>query len=437
MTYDELTAYLGAHWRKTTLTEPVRSYDFAAFDRLLEAVGRPERGLRYLHITGSKGKGSTAYLASRLLQAHGVRTGLFTSPHLIRVEERISVDGRVIPPECFAAEISATIAARDDVAPDLGIFPALIAAALRWFVARGVEAAVVEVRSGGRYDPTNIIPARHQVLTAIEAEHIPGLGRTVAEIAAQKAGIIKPGSLVTVQKQREDVRRVIEAAAAEARATVRWAGNDFTACPLEQSPRGSRFRYRTPAGTEAEAGLGLLGPHQVANAATALAAVEGLLAGLGRVLDPAAVSRALAGAAWPARLELLSGDPPVLYDAAHTPQSAQALAESLRAHFGDRRWEFIVGLLRSKDAAGFFAGLAPVAARVLTVPIPGFAGHDPAELARIARDAGIAAEARPSFPKALAELRSRQTPIAVAGTMYLYAACRALVEGRDAVLDGW
>ena len=382
-------------------------------------------------MTGSKGKGSTAYLASHLLQRHGVRAGLFTGPHLSHVEERISVDGRPIPRDAFAAELSAALAARDRLAPQLGVFPMLLVAALTWFRAQGVEVAVIEVRSGGRYDPTNVIPARHQTITSIEGEHMPGLGRTLAEIADQKAGIIKPGSTVTVDAQCPEVRPVIENAAAQAGARLRLAGRDFEACPVYFTPTGTRLRYRTPAGLSGRSRLSLLGRHQVANAALAIAATEPILAELGRSLDPRWVEHALSTAAWPARLEKLRDDPLTLYDAAHTPRSARYLAESLRAHFGPRRWQFVLGLLRSKDAAAIMRELAPVASRVLTVPIPGFAAHDPELLAERAGEVGAVTEAWPSVAEALDEAGQWDDPLVVTGTFYLYDATRAALERDD------
>ena len=323
MTYQEILDYLAVHWRKTTLTAPVASYDFAALEHVLAAFGHPEAGLRYLHVTGSKGKGSTAYLASHLLARHGVRVGLFTGPHLSHVEERISVDGRVIPRAAFATELSAALDARARLAPQLGVFPMLLVAALTWFRAQGVQVAVIEVRSGGRYDPTNVIPARHQAITAIEGEHMPGLGRTLAEVADQKAGIIKPSSTVTVDVQAPEIRAVIDGAAARVGARLRLAGRDFEACPIDFAPTGSRLHYRTPAGLTGRGPLNLLGRHQVANAAIAIAAVEAILDELGQTLDPARVALALSTAAWPARLEKLRDDPLTLYDAAHTPRAAR------------------------------------------------------------------------------------------------------------------
>lgn len=425
MTYDEILDYLAIHWKKTALMAPVAGYDFAAFDRLLDAFDHPERKpVAYLHVTGSKGKGSTAYLAARLLRAHGVRTGLFTSPHLERVEERISANGRTIPPEAFAAELSAALAARERLTPDLGIFPCLIIAALTWYRRQGVEAAVVEVRSGGRFDPTNIIPARHQAVTAIEAEHMPGLGRTLAEIAWQKSGIIKPGSTVTSARQTPEVAAVIEAEANKQGAGLRRASADFDACPIAFDPAGTTLRYRTPAGRAGRVRLGLLGRHQVDNAAVAIAAVESLLTDLGRSLDPEHVGRALETAHWPARLDVVSEHPLIVYDGAHTPQSARSLADSLQAHFGPVRWQILLALLRTKDAAGICRALAPVAERVLTVPIPGFAARDAADLAAIAADQGLAAESYPSLATALTAARRRAAPIAVTGTLYLYGPAR-------------
>lgn len=423
MTYQELLAYLDANWIKTSLREPVSSYPFDRLLALLARFGSPERHGEYVGVTGSKGKGSIARLTAEVLRAHGLRVGLFTSPHLVRVEERIDLDGRAMPPELFARRFGAALAEQRAAGLDeLGVTSLLLALALAYFRDQAADVTVLEVRAGGRFDPTNVAPARTVCVGPISLEHVPGLGSNLAEIAWQKAGLVKPGTTCFSARQTPEVEAVFERECAARGATLERLGRELDCRVLARSERGQTVELRTPGGVFSDLPLGLLGEHQAANAALAAGAAEAVLAQRGRALERAALADALGAVRWPARLERLSEAPLVVYDGAHTPESAAALARALADHFPGRRWSMLLGILSGKDGRGMLEQLRPVAARVSCVALPGFNHQPPESLASLARSLGLAARVSPSLAAALKEAGGFSEPICVTGTLYLYAA---------------
>jgi dihydrofolate synthase/folylpolyglutamate synthase len=341
---------------------------------LLERLGNPHQRLRIIHIAGSKGKGSTAAMLADMLRRAGYRTGLFTSPHLSRVEERIQVDRQPIGPDELAALLSEIRTAME--APGFTQAPTFfeLATALGFlhFVRRRVDLAVIEVGLGGRFDSTNVCRPLLAVITSISFDHTDLLGDRLASIAREKAGIIKPGCPVVSGVTVPEARAVIEATCRERGAPSRQLGADFD-FRYEAGrvvPSGTGFALQKPRMTVTSARrawpvmeLGLLGEHQAANAAVATACVE-QLRGLGIPIADAAVRTGLAGVQWPARLEVFGGRLLVVLDCAHNVASAQALVDTLRASFpAGRRWLVFAGS-RDKDLAGMLALLAPHFAHV-------------------------------------------------------------------------
>lgn len=425
MNYAELLAYLDAHWIKTTLRSPVSDYPFERLRALLARLDHPDLQLECVGITGSKGKGSIARLLAAILQAHGLKVGLFTSPHLVRVEERVQLDGRPLPPERFADRFGRALAEQRAAGlEDLGVTPLLLALGLAWFRDARADVAVLEVRAGGRFDPTNVALSRTVCIGPIGLEHVPGLGHSLAEIAWQKVGLVKPGAACFSACQPREAEAVLEPACAALGARLDRLGRELDYRVVARDELGQAVDLRTPTTTLRALPLALLGEHQAANAAVALGAAESILARRARSLEPDRVAAALCTVRWPARLERLSTDPLVLYDGAHTPESAAALARALADHFPARRWSFILGLLRKKNASAILRALRGVAARARCVPIAGFDHHPPEQLASLARAAGLEAVASPGLPAALADLAVFSEPICISGTLYLYAAAR-------------
>jgi dihydrofolate synthase/folylpolyglutamate synthase len=423
LNYAELIHYLDRNWTKGPQTELATHYPFHELRALLEARGSPERGLTVVHVTGSKGKGSVVALTSALLRAHGLPTGAFVSPHLERVEERILLNDRPIDPEELASRLTDLIETSRRLGHDpKQIWRLLLVGALEAFRDHGLTHAAVEVGVGGRFDRTNILDGRVACITPIGLEHTQRLGSTRAAIAAQKVGIVKPGRLCVSAAQPPDVEPVL-------RAGVALAGGQFVQVGQQAGYRvraldrgGILADFWTPHRRFEGQRVGLLGRHQAENAAVALCAAEAVLAETDRRLEPESVASALAGIRWPGRLERLEADPPLVYDGAHTPESAAALASALAEHFPGLDWTFVVGMLTRRDAVAMLRQLARVAERILLVPVPGFEAFDPSEIADRAAQAGLPTEPAPSVAEALARAPAR--PTCVTGTLYLYGETR-------------
>jgi dihydrofolate synthase/folylpolyglutamate synthase len=315
---------------------------------LLEHLGNPQQRLRVVHVAGSKGKGSISAMLETVLRRAGYRTGLFTSPHLTRVEERIQVDGVPIRPDELAevmADVDRAARAVDARLPagahGVTFFEVATALGFAHFVRRRVEVAVVEVGLGGRFDSTNVCRPLLAVIASISFDHTQQLGNTLALIAAEKAGIVKPGRPTVSGARDPAARTVIEQVCRERRSPLRQLDADFSyeyepgeVTAATEQPAGVRVamrRRRWPRLT-----LGLLGEHQAANAAVALAAVEELRQ-QGLPVSDAALAAGLAEVRWPARLEVVRRRPLVVLDCAHNDASARALAAALETSFPEHQ----------------------------------------------------------------------------------------------------
>lgn len=337
--------------------------------RLLRAAGNPQDEFPSIHVGGTNGKGSTAALIAAYGRQTGQRTGLFTSPHLVDFTERITVDGRMIS----EAEVIRLTGRFRRVADDEGIQPTFFeittAIAFETFRLEGVDRAVVEVGLGGRLDSTNVLRPRVSVITNVSRDHEAFLGDSIEEIAAEKAGIIKPGVPV-VTGVRGRALEIIEETAKRQGAPLYVLGRDFEVGDITPNDHGTEFSYRGPGLALKELRTSLLGRHQAENAGIALAALEA--AGqLGSEPKPEALKEVF-DLTWPGRLEKIVSEPPIFLDSAHNEAAADALTQALKDHFPDRRIVFIVGMMADKEATGFLKTLATVADRmILTAPETG------------------------------------------------------------------
>jgi dihydrofolate synthase / folylpolyglutamate synthase len=337
---------------------------------LLARLGNPERTLRIIHVAGSKGKGSTSAMLAAILQRAGYRTGLFTSPHLCAVEERIQVDGQPISQRELTALLEDVRVAVEERSARLEptFFEVATAVGFLHFARRRVQAAVVEVGLGGRLDSTNVCrQPLVSVITSISFDHTQQLGPTLASIAREKAGIVKPGVETVSGATAPEARAVIEEVCSQRHAPLSQLGVDFryryepgriTATHV----RRPRVQVQTHRQAWPWLELGLFGEHQAANAAVALVCIEHLRA-LGWRLDDESVAAGLAEVRWAARLEVVCRQPMIVLDCAHNLASAQAVVETLRACFplpadAARRLLVFAGS-SDKDLAGMFQVLAP------------------------------------------------------------------------------
>jgi dihydrofolate synthase/folylpolyglutamate synthase len=395
---------------------------------LMRRFGDPQDRLRIVHVAGSKGKGSTSAMLAAVLGRAGYRTGLFTSPHLSRVEERIQVEGQPISP----AELAALLGdVRDALAGEPGLEPTFfeVATALGFlhFRRRRVEAAVIEVGLGGRFDSTNVCRPALAVITSISYDHVQQLGNTLARIAAEKAGIIKPGRPVVSGATAPEARAVIERVARQRGSPLCQLGADFhyhctPGRVTADAEQPSRVRVTTRR-TWPEMDVGLLGDHQAANAAVAVAAVEVLRAQGWHVPD-AAVAAGLAGVCWPARMEVVRRRPLVVLDCAHNVASAEALVATLRSTFPPaRRWLIFAGS-GDKDLTGMMRVLAPHFAHAFLTRYAGSARGLPAEelAALLGRCADLPHSVHTTAQDAWHAARERAGPddiICVTGSVFL------------------
>ena len=336
---------------------------------LLDLLGSPQLSVPVVHIAGTNGKTSTTRMVERLLREFGLRTGRFTSPHLHTIRERIAIDGEPVSAETF-------VAAYEDVAPyaelvdqrhgiRLSFFELLTAMAFATFADTPVDVAVVEVGLGGRWDATNVVDGPVSVVMPVALDHERWLGHTIEEIAAEKAGIIKPGQLAVLAQQDRAAAEVLLRRAAEVEATVAREGAEFGVLSRQVAVGGQVVSLRGLGGDYDDLLLPLHGPHQAHNAACALAAVEGFLGGGADRLDLDVVRAGFAEVTSPGRLEVVRRSPTVIVDGAHNPAGAAALAEALSEAFDFRRLIGVVGVLADKDAHGILAALEPVLAEVV------------------------------------------------------------------------
>lgn len=372
-------------------------HDVAPSTERVEAVcdllGHPERAYRVVHVAGTNGKTSTARMVERLLREHGLRTGLFTSPHLTSVTERIQVDGAPLSAEAF-------VAAWQDVAPyvhmvdarsaetggpRMSFFEVLTVMAFAAFADTPVDVAVIEVGMGGRWDATNVVEPEVAVITPIARDHERWLGHDLVDIAGEKAGVIKEHVTAVIAEQREEVEGVLLAAAAERGARVLREGIDLEVVARQVALGGQVMDLRTPGGLYTGIFVPLHGEHQAHNAVLALSAVEAMMRGVG-ALDAAPVEAAFADTHSPGRLEVVRTSPTVIVDAAHNPHGAEATAAALAEAFAFERLVGVVAVLADKDAEQILAALEPVLDEVVVTRSSSERALDVAELAEIAID---------------------------------------------------
>ena len=362
-TFAEAEDALLSRWPETKL-EP-------SLDRIrafTELLGDPQAAYPVIHLTGTNGKTSTSRMIDTLLRALDLRTGRFTSPHVERMTERISVDGEPLTDEEF-------VAAFNDVAPythlvdssedhPLSFFETVVGMAYAKFAEAPVDVAVVEVGMGGAWDATNVADAAVAVVLPIAVDHAKYLGDTPAQIAIEKAGIIKPGSVVVMAQQQVDVAEVLLARATEAGATVAREGMEFGVTSRSPAVGGQVVSLQGLRARYDDVFLPLYGAHQAQNAAVALAAVEAFLSG-GEVLDDEVVRAAFAEVTSPGRLEIVRRSPTIVLDAAHNPHGAEATAAALDDSFVFSPLVGVIGVMGDKDAEGLLAAFEPHLAHVV------------------------------------------------------------------------
>lgn len=408
--------------------------------RLLARVGDPQVGLPVLHVAGSKGKGSTALLAEALLRAAGERVGTYTSPHLVRWNERFRIDGREVDDAAFAAaverlrpHVDAMRAEHPEDAPTF--FDVTTAVGLLLFREAAVDRAVLEVGLGGRLDSTNVVAPQVCAITSIELEHTDRLGTTLAAIAGEKAGILKPGVPVVTGPLPEEADAVVVARARELGAPLARVGAEIALEVLAADPSGVRFRLMD-GDLAAEGELPPLGAHQATNAAVALACVQRLPGGPAGAELADVAAKTLPGVSLPARVETLRLEPRVIVDAAHTAASARALAAVL-AQLPRRRARLVLSVSAGKDLRLLLETLLPCFDEITVTRAEPTRSLTPAAVAEVVRAVapGAVLHAVPNpflAVRAALEGAGPEDLVCATGSVYLAGIARRVVLESDA-----
>lgn len=343
-------------------------FDLSRVEALLERLGNPHLASKSVHVAGTKGKGSTAAMIASMLTASGHRTGLYTSPHLHTIRERIQVDGRPIEEGEFAALVDGLKPEveqlnRLDAMGELTTFEILTALAFIYFKEKEVDFQVLETGLGGRLDATNVAKPEVCVITSISLDHTEVLGDTIAKIAAEKAGIIKPGTKVVCAPENPDALAVIEKACRQKKAELITVGGEIAWQRTSSSGSGQSFRIR---GTKAEYDfyIPLLGEHQLENAAVAVATLE-VLGDRGAEISPESMAAGLQQVSWPGRLQVLQKRPLFIVDGAHNDDSARKLREALSQYFDFDDVILIVGASQDKNVSQIVTEFSQLSSKVI------------------------------------------------------------------------
>ncbi len=404
---------------------------------LLQHLGNPHQAFASVHIAGSKGKGSTAAMLEAIVRAAGLRTGLYTQPHLHTFRERVCLDGQPLTPEQFVRYTEAVRRAATAMAKatlELGeptTFELATALGFLAFAEAGVDMAVVEVGLGGRLDATNVLSPRVAVITTIALEHTAILGDTLPAIAREKAGIVKPGGVLVHAPGPPDVVAVF-AEVCRARGAVIQVGDPARCLPVSPSPPcspenwGQSCRLRLPSG-EAVVRLPLLGAHQRLNCSVVLSVVDELVR-QGVALPAEAVVKGLSHVRWPGRLELLAASPLVIADGAHTPDAVRVALAALAEHFPGRQLHLVFGTSADKDLPAMVQALLPHAASLtVTRSRHPRASRTERILATLPMPYPVAVRADPTVHQALLLALARAAPediICATGSLFVAAEAR-------------
>ncbi len=427
-------------------------------EKLLALLGNPhwQGAPRYIHVGGTNGKGSVSVMLSEMLQACGYKTGLFTSPHLHSYRERFRLNGQPLSKQELVRQLALIQPALDQMAaageePPTE-FEISTALALHYFTEQQADWAVIEVGMGGEIDSTNVIQPELALITNVAMDHMAYLGETVAEIAAVKAGIIKPGVPALTAAQNPAALAVLQKRAAAVQTQLWQLGRDFAYQLRQADENGQTFHWQSLTEnklTYADLSIQLLGEHQLANAALAVAAADKL------ALPAAAVRQGLAAARWPGRLEIVGRQPLTLLDGAHNVAGMQALSAALQQYWPGRPIVAVLGMLADKERAEALRLLLPLVSRAVITRVPSPRAGDWQALAEICRELAVPCQLVEVVPQAVAagqqELAALRESLAevsdggrltagrpeaeplllVTGSLYMLAEARAYLLGIE------
>ncbi|MBS1264459.1 MAG: Dihydrofolate synthase/folylpolyglutamate synthase [Acidimicrobiaceae bacterium] len=427
MEFRDALSFLDGHVNLEATAGRIHGLSLEAIRGLVGSMGDPQADLAAIHVTGTNGKGSVVAMAGALLTAAGLRVGTYTSPHVDTIRERIKISGELISEEEFADLVAdlARYAATLDDRPSY--FELLTAGAFLWFSNEAVDAAVVEVGLLGRFDATNVIESAVSVITNIGFDHTDGAGEWRRAIAGEKAGIIESGRPLVLGDTSVDLLDIF---VAEGPDPLFVRGADFGVASSSPAVGGQVLDLFGPFGRHDEVYMPLHGAHQADNAAVAVTAVEAML---GTELGDDVVSEAFADLTFPGRLELVSNRPLVVLDAAHNPEAARALVETVPDVFPGARRILVLGMLGPRSPGPVVAELARLAPDlVLVFPAPSPRAVLAEELELACRKQGLEVETAPDVTEAVRRavaLADEDDLVVVTGSFYVLPGARGAVEG--------
>ncbi|QDV34279.1 bifunctional folylpolyglutamate synthase/dihydrofolate synthase [Tautonia plasticadhaerens] len=420
--------------------------------RLLRRLGDPQDALRIVHVAGTKGKGSTSAMVAAALSASGIKAGLFTSPHLHRLEERFEVDGAMMSPSDLVARCDEVLPVVESVEADwpdpegrgMTFFEATTAIGLLHFARVGCRAVALEVGMGGRLDSTNVVRPGVSVITSISFDHVRQLGPTLGQIAREKAGILKRGTPAVVGVRGDEPLSAIREVARSRRCPIREVGPDVSydyepPTPPVDRPSNGVVRVRTWRRDWGPIVPPLPGEHQARNVAVALASLDALAETDPTLdVDPGAAARGVSGLRWPARVEVVGESPWVVIDGAHNVASAEALAGTLRSNFPSVPRTLVFGTSRDKDLDGQLRALLPLFDAVIaTRYVENPRAVDPSAIAEAVSALGGPPAEVSADPASALQAARRRSPVpglvCVTGSLFLAAEARAAALGLSNV----
>ncbi len=439
MNYREALAYLDSHINYETgantglgsrvIAGDTKHLSLSAMAEIMHVLGDPQNSYRVIHITGTNGKGSVSRMVSAILTEMGLRVGTYTSPHLVKVNERIAVDGEPISDSEFAEMITdlATIIPLTEISPTF--FELLTAGALQYFAQAAVDVAVIEVGMLGRYDATNICHADVAVVTSLGKDHTDGQGDWRSAIASEKAGIIKPDSTLVCGVDDSALRSIfLQEGAAHS-----WFRNEQFEILTDQIAFGGHsFRMRTPLGATEDVYLPLYGEHQVENAACAIAAVDAFF---DKPTDTDLINDAFARLTVPARFEIMRHSPLVIVDAAHNRDGVASLVKTLTSEFDiPGRRIYVFGVLQGRDPVEFLeAADVRSADLVITTSADSPRSFPARQLAEIVQRFGVMTEVIEDIDTAVQraiDVSTEGDVVVVAGSLYVVGPARHYLESH-------
>jgi len=405
---------------------------------LLRRMGDPHRRFKSVLVGGTNGKGSVCAMVYSVLREAGVRAGLYTSPHLMEFTERITVGGGDIPRRVFARLLEEAVPLIDDMRadPKLGeptFFEVVTALAFKYFAEQEIDFAVVEVGLGGGLDASNVLAPEVSVITNVQWDHTEILGNSLAKIARKKAGIIKERTPVVTSECKEEALAVIEEACRRKKAPLYIVGKNVTYVARSATTNGQKLDV-TGIRDHRNLAIPLLGSHQLANAATAVTALD-LLNERGIRISPEHIKRGLSSASWPGRFEILNTTPTIILDCAHNPPGAETLEDTLTAFYGNKKHVFVLGVSDYKDVDGILGILAPKMKAAVTAKSQHPKAASPAVLCEKLTRLGIPCTPASSVAEAASTARalaSKDDVIVFAGSIFFVGDARKILTTQEA-----